>query len=69
LIPIIGELPPHLFGFSIEEDLIILRENIRKLMTAINTTLNVQKVQASIASYQRDKLSQLPRKFQKQSTQ
>ena len=41
LIPIIGELVSRLFGFSTEEDLNIFRDNIKRLNTTMNTTLNV----------------------------
>jgi len=49
-----GELASRIFGLS-TEDLTILRENVKRLHTAMNTTLHVQKKQASIANYQKDK--------------
>ena len=43
LISIIGELASRLFGLDTEEDLNILRDNVKRLNTAMNTTLQVQK--------------------------
>jgi hypothetical protein len=63
LIPIIGELASQLFGLSTNEDLNILRENVKKLNTAMNTTLHIQKIQASIASYQKDKIKAISKKI------
>jgi hypothetical protein len=65
LIPIVGELASPLFGLSTEEDVDILRENVRKLNNAMNVTLHVQKIQASIANYQRDKIEAISKKISK----
>ena len=62
LIPIVGELASRLFGLSTEEDLNILRDNVKRLNTAVNTTLHVQKIQASIANYQKDKIEAISKK-------
>ena len=64
LIPIVGELASRLFGLSTEEDLNILRDNVKRLNTAMNTTLQVQKIQASIANYQKDKIEAISKKSQ-----
>jgi hypothetical protein len=48
-----------------EEDLNILRENVKKLNNAMNVTLHVQKIQASIANYQRDKVEMISKKISK----
>ena len=69
LIPIIGELASRLFSLSTEEDLNILRDSVKRLNTAMNTTLHVQKIQASIANYQKDKIETISKKSQEQSTQ
>ena len=63
LIPIVGELASRLFGLSTEEDLNILRDNVKRLNTAMNTTLHVQKIQASIANYQKDKIEAISKKI------
>ena len=63
LIPIIGELASRLYGLSTEEDLNILRNNVKRLNTAMNTTLHVQKIQASIANYQKDKIETISKKI------
>ena len=63
LIPIIGELASRLYGLSTEEDLNILRDNVKRLNTAMNTTLHVQKIQASIANYQKDKIETISKKI------
>ena len=69
LIPVIREFASRLFDLSTEEDLNILRDNVKRLNTAMNTTLHVQKIQASIAKYQKDKIETLSKKSQEQSTQ
>ena len=43
LISIARELASRLLGLSTEEDLNILRDNVKRLNTAMNTTLHVQK--------------------------
>jgi hypothetical protein len=53
LIPIIEQLTTRLFGLPTEEDMNILRENNKKLNKAMNITLHVQIIQASIANYQK----------------
>ena len=69
IISIIGELAYRLFGLSTEEELNILRDNVKRLNTAMNTTLQVQKIQPSVANYKKIKLRPYPRKSQEQSTQ
>ena len=59
LIPIVGELASRLFGLSTEEDLNILIDNVKRLNTALNTTLHVKKTQASVSNYQKEKISRL----------
>ena len=63
LIPIIGELASRLYGLSTEEDLNILRDNVERLNTAMNTTRHVQKIQASIANYQKEKIETISKKI------
>jgi len=55
LISIVGELASRLFSLSNEEDLNILRDYVKRLNEAMNTTLHVQKTQASTANYQKHK--------------
>ena len=69
LIPIVGELASRLFGLSTEEDLNILRDNVKRLNTAMNTTLHVQKYKQVSPTIKRTKLRPYPRKSQRQSTQ
>jgi len=41
----------------------MLRDNVKRLNTAMNTTLHVQKIQASVANYQKDKIEAISKKI------
>jgi hypothetical protein len=55
----------HLFWLSTEEDMSILRGNVKKLNNTMNVSLHDHKIQASIANHQRDKVEAISNKISK----
>jgi hypothetical protein len=62
----VGELASHLFWLPTEDEINILRENVKKIKNnAMNVTLFVHKIHTSMANYQSDEIEAISNKISK----